>query len=91
MTRLGAYFLVLFGRFSGGCIGIVYPKSLFWHLFSIDFFFTYQKKKKIHFPWVKKNLSFRIDNTSVDYLGFSEFLLVLFQWNYMKYVQIVGI
>ena len=30
------------GHFGGGCIDIVYLESLFWHLFSIDLFFTYQ-------------------------------------------------
>ena len=34
------------GHFGGGCIDIVYLESLFWHLFSIDLFFTYQKRKK---------------------------------------------
>lgn len=34
------------GHFGGGCIGIVYLELLFWRLFSIDLFFTYQKRKK---------------------------------------------
>ena len=33
-------------HFGGGCIDIVYLESLFWRLFSIDLFFTYQKKIK---------------------------------------------
>ena len=39
-------YLYFFGQFGGGCIGIVYLESLFWHIFLIDIFLPIKKKKK---------------------------------------------
>ena len=39
-------FFFFFGRFGGGCIGIVYLELLFWHLFLYEIFLYLSKKKK---------------------------------------------
>ena len=59
------FFLFFFGLFGGGCIGIVYLESLFWHLFIYEILFTYQKKKKQYNLLLKKKIK---KNTQMEWV-----------------------